>query len=718
MEAYEENAIQALLYMSVESIPFTESVVALAWVQDGINETESEAMKNLQFIAHDSPKAAFQLVSLNWATDDITAIESEAIDWLANFSTESVPVVASLVALGWMQDGVTAMETKLIENLSYVAYDSPEAAVSVVAFGWLQDDIDSVEGEAIDWLANFTAESVPVVASLVALGWMQDGVTAMETKLIENLSYVAYDSPEAAVSVVAFGWLQDDIDSVEGEAIDWLANFTAESSPALVALASLPWLLNDVNSTEVDAIKHLSYLAFRYADAAQRIVGMPFMKTIESGDLAALDSLRRLAREDSTQMEQVLNRMARAGGITDALVPVVATFAGVSRTNRAVLDKLLDPSALLLERRSISLPLAGGVDLVIIRTRPGAVRSMDLLEHAVRNAEEFMDAPFPANFVTLLYEDAVLTGYAGTHFGTNMTILPEYDVDDGSQEAVFAAANIAHEVAHYYWSGNESWIDEGASELVGSVSEIKRLGSPLVITNSPCPFVRTIAELESLSVSTADSEYICSYALGERIFVDLYQSLGSEGFRKAFRALYLASEVEDDADDYRGTRVGIKHVREAFSADTSEVSHVIARWYDGSVPYDLSKLDSSPVDPSLAGINGRIDAAHVSFGPVKPPITEFSSQAASAWLLLVLEVSYKVQSLNEEVQLDIVEFYEDGTEFRRRSVTVTASASYIGSKYSFSVGTAPSKEWAVGRYFVYVYDGNRKVAEVQYNVTP
>ena len=176
----------------------------------------------------------------------------------------------------------------------------------------------------------------------------------------------------------------------------------------------------------------------------------------------------------------------------------------------------------------------------------------------------------------------------------------------------------------------------------------------------------------------------------------------------------MASKVESDVGGTSGTEIGIEQVRVTFLDTNNTATHVIARWYDGSEPYDLSQLDSSPVDPTLPSINGRIDAAHVSFGPVKPPITELSSQAASAWLLLVLAVSYQVSGVNEEVQLDIVEFYEDGTEFRRRSVTVSASASYIGSTYSFSVGTAPSKEWAVGRYFVYVYDGDRKVAEVQY----
>ena len=70
-----------------------------------------------------------------------------------------------------------------------------------------------------------------------------------------------------------------------------------------------------------------------------------------------------------------------------------------------------------------------------------------------------MDALLPTNYVGLLYENAVLDSYAGTNYGTHVAILPKYDVDDGSYEAVSVGRVIAHEVAHYYWSGNKDWVD-------------------------------------------------------------------------------------------------------------------------------------------------------------------------------------------------------------------------------------------------------------------
>ena len=38
-------------------------------------------------------------------------------------------------------------------------------------------------------------------------------------------------------------------------------------------------------------------------------------------------------------------------------------------------------------------------------------------------------------------------------------------------EAENAGSVIAHEVAHYYWSGNADWVDEGAADFMASIIE-------------------------------------------------------------------------------------------------------------------------------------------------------------------------------------------------------------------------------------------------------
>ena len=417
--------------------------------------------------------------------------------------------------------------------------------------------------------------------------------------------YIAVASRLVASSIVSLGWVQDGIDDVEAGAIEWMNNIgSAEVASSVV---SLGWVRDGIDDVEVKTIEELSYIANKDAGAALRIVGMPFIETIEPPDISAMASLWQLAAFKPETFARVMSHAALLDGISNDLAPVVATLNGVAGTNPGLIDVLLDSSKVLLERRAITLPLSGDVILFIIRTSPGAGRSMDLLEYSVRNAEEYMGASLPTNYVGLIYENAVSGSSAGTNFGTHVAILPEYDIDDGSHEASLAGSAIAHEVAHYYWSGNADWVDEGAADFTASIIENARTGRQIGATNPPCGHARNIAELESLNIAQGDVAFRCNYSLGERLFVDLYRTLGDGDFRQGFRDLYLASEVEDD-DDRRGTSVGIEHIRKAFRSDGGAESAVIARWHDGTEPYDLSPLShtflqhKSPLLPILHSI--------------------------------------------------------------------------------------------------------------------
>ena len=640
---------------------------------------EVRAIEELSYIAYDSVEVASSVVSLSWVQDGIEEVEAEAIDWMSNFG--DAEVAASVVSMDWMQDGIEELEVQTIEYLSYIGNDYTGVALSIISLDWVQDGVDDMEFGAIDWMSNFS--DAEVASSVVSLGWMQDGIEELEVKTIEELSYIAYDSAEVASSVVSLSWLQD-----------------------------------RVNGVEAALIEDLGSIAGNDAGAALRIVGMPFIETIEPTDISAMTSLRQLAAFEPETFVRVMSHVALQDGISNEIAPVVATLHGVADTNPGLIDIMLDSSKVLLEKRTVTLPLSGDVILFIIRTSPGTERSMDLLEDSVRGAEEYMSAPLPTNYVGLLFENAVPSSFAGVNFGTHVAILPKFDVDDGTTEAEFAGSNIAHEVAHYYWSGNEDWVDEGAAEFMASIIEHDRTGRLVGATYSPCPHARNIAELDRLDITRDDVEFSCNYSLGERMFLDLYRTLGDAQFQEGFQKLYSSSLSADDTDGDGSASVGIELVREAFGSGGKDTDTVIARWYDGTEPYDLSTVDTGPVDPSLPSINGRIDEAYITTVAEGPAVIEFSTQDVTDWVYLTLKYSYSVSGDPHEVVLEIVEYYEDGFVFDRRRSKLTAEAQYIGGTSWFSVGQSPPGKWATGRYVVQVYAGERKVAEVEYEVTP
>ena len=750
LRGIETQAIEDLLYIAIESPTLGSSVVSLVWVQDGVDASEADALwwienfadvdvattvialgwlqdsvsaqevdtiEQISYLANEFPLVAASLVSLGWVEDGIDELDFQGIDWVRNMGNEEV--AASVVALDWVRDGLDVVEVKVIEQLSYISLEDPDVATSMAALEWVTDNIEELEFQAIYWMRNWVLNmgESSVAASVVAMGWVQDGVSELEVGAIEQLSYIAYNDADIAESVVALGWVRDGTSELEVGAIEQLSYISNDQPDVASSLVALAWIADDIENNEVEALDYVSNLAKLNGEAAQHIVQMSFLETVEPPDVSALRTLWRLAANEPQLLETMLSHPALQTGITDDFAPVVATLYGVARYNRELFPVLLDPANTHLEQRTITLPLAGEVVMVIIRTQSGAQRSIDLVEHAVRSAESFMQAPLPTNYVGLLYENAVPHDAAGANSGTHLAIRPKYDVDDNSHESNFAGSIIAHEVAHYYWRGNADWVDEGASDFITSISEERRVGSPVGTTNYPCPFTRTIYDLEALDPAVGDAEFTCNYALGERLFVDLYQTIGEEAFQAGFLDLFLASQEEDEADGLEGTSVNIEHVRQAFGAGDALVDDVIGRWYDGSVPYDLSRLDTSPVDPSLPSFKGHVNAATVAIGVNNAPTTEFSAATASGKVLLSLKFSYTVYSIMESLDVEVAEYYEDGLQFSRRTRPITAEARYIGATYYFWVGPQ-SGRWATGRYYVYLYADGHKIAQVEYTVVP
>ena len=252
-----------------------------------------------------------------------------------------------------------------------------------------------------------------------------------------------------------------------------------------------------LNVEDTQALRELSYLSNKAPDIALSLLAMPFLETLDPPDVSAIDALSNLAWFRQDDFQRIISHPTLINGITDDWAKIVATLYGVSTKNSPLIDTLLDPDQVTLEERTIELSLAGETHLAIIRTGPGAERSMDLLEHSVRQVEQFMGIPFPNRYVGWLVGEAVTPTFGGNNFGTHITTLPKYDVDDGSSAAAFAGHLVAHEVAHYFWSGNSNWVDEGAADVLATVSENARTGRPVEVTNDPCGYVRSISELES-----------------------------------------------------------------------------------------------------------------------------------------------------------------------------------------------------------------------------
>ena len=530
-------------------------------------------------------------------------------------------------------------------------------------------------------------------------------------------------SPSAVRVIRELPWIADGISREEQYGAEALIHLSATLPATFGYLIEKPWVSTGSYQELGKALIALESIGNDDPVFVQKIVSMPFLEELDPQDVIALDSLAYLAYSDFIAFRNVITHQRLGAGIDSEEAKIVAVLGEVNEINPDLTDILLDPQQTTIEERPIDLPLAGNITLAIIRTRPGATRSMDLLESAVRGAESFIGEPFPSRYIALLFEEAVPSSFDGTNNGVHMTILPQYDVDDENYKSALANRAIAHEVAHYYWHGGEPWLAEGAAELTATYVEYLAEGSPLEPVNYPCSPASTIHYLENKGFTESDPAFACNYAVGERFFLDLYGNLGEEQFRRGFRDLYLSVK---ETDPFGTDAAGMEEVRTAFGDFQSKgpansfnpVSHAAERWYEGKMTDREDHPDPRPVVAELPTINGWINRTYVSMTEGGTSVEEVPASHPGAWLWLTLQYSHDYAGPPKELNFEIVEYYEDGFPYRRDTLTIQAERRYSGGVQWISVGPGPSQEWAVGRHWVCVYHEGRKVAQVEFEVTP
>ena len=708
--------------------PFVDLRKGLPWNSWQPSVDGEKALLALAGLMEIDPPLASAVASFPWIQESPMDERLWSLQALESLANEDVDLAKRVVGFSWLADDVTMDEWLALRTLTLLAVRDIAAAKFIADFDWLNDGITESERKALDALRSITVEHPSLAGTLLSLPWLGDQLTEQEGRMVRDFRSLARRDSPLAQQVADMRLLAGPVDRSLRSAIWALWKLYDIDPGGLSFLSAYPWFKDGLAGEEVDLVAELGYIGRRAETGVQAIVNMPFLETFEPADALAVRALRRLAdldhEEGSEHFQRVMDHPAISDGITDDEAKIVATLKGVSEHNPVLVDTLLDPAQVELEERTINLPLAEEVQLTIIRTRPGAKRTMDILENAVRSLEGYIAYPFPVKQVNYLFEDATRGSSFGSNSGTNITSKPRADEDSYSEQSAFR--HIVHETSHYYWRDQQDWMDEGAATFLEPILTNATIGELIALDKTPCAQAGTLAALESLDAEKGDPAYSCNYSLGERLFHDLYRSLDENAFRRGFRNLYLRSQVDDADDGCEGTKLGICHLEAAFKADASDeenaaVEKVIARWYHGSEPYDTSYQDTGPVDPILPSVGGRITQAYIALDKDRREETttdRFSTEGLEDRVHLFLHFSYPRIQDEQELNFDVVEFFEDGFFYRHKSRTSTFKAGWTGSRSRFTIGPDPeSRQWKPGQYRVYVYHEGRKVAEVEFQVT-
>ena len=453
-----------------------------------------------------------------------------------------------------------------------------------------------------------------------------------------------------ALRISSFPWVADGVGPWESSAISVFNTLALENYDFANDVLDLWWVPGDMPIVQASAIQSIGGLARANLSLARVAIAQPFMAPpFRQRDQYALNALQWLAWDPpgattGSDRHRLLSGQDWFNDGIDDLEAALMYVLGAARPESAL--ALADTH--YIASQPVDLPLAGDIELVVIRHSPfpSVDYTFEALERGVRMIEAFTGEPFPTTDVILLLTEpgiwdagagrtfgGVAGGREGSYFDAFILL---NDWPSGPEESA-----IYHELAHHYYLNGPNWLSEGMANFLEAYA--------LAHVNDPVPHTALQQRLSSLDATGCGRDDIqqhiddyggenCDYNLGERFFLASYLALGQQPVAAAIRDLH--------AQSMRTIYLDEQTIFHAFQSNTApemtEAFSSIYRRYHGGPFADIFPADVPDLQPLIAlydSANGDGWKDNGNWTTTAPPGAWFGVATESRGRVRVLELS-------------------------------------------------------------------------------
>ena len=356
----------------------------------------------------------------------------------------------------------------------------------------------------------------------------------------------------------------------------------AYSIDNLQAVLRLPWVQDAIEDTEYDILDDLSGLR---PDVVAAMTAMPFLASHEATDAQAVEGISWL--ELGGVLDALVDSPVFQDGIDDSETTLIAAV-GTFYQDAGAVRRVLTPGSAAVEAVSLKTALTPELAVSIVRTgsqsRPG---TMEAVRDTVEFVESIMGLPLPVEHVIIVFDEAAVpAGAGGANYGFAFSYSPKYETQQGTYEWRVLQSGFTHELAHYYWSGDQAWMAEGVANVFSYMR-----GRDIGLSRGQLKTRRRTCEahdLQMLEMWGPSVDYYCSYYLGERLFLELLGALGRLQFSDKLQELYLVALPVREAG---GDPPGIAAMRQVFADQAA----IVEKHWSGA----LNAPDNRPFDEGV-----------------------------------------------------------------------------------------------------------------------
>lgn len=199
--------------------------------------------------------------ALAWVADGVDDSETSAAELLIRCARSYTEVFEILLNMPWVADGITPAETEAIHGFRWSARYAPDLVGRMMQQAWVHDEITVDEAKAVTYLYRAGRHKPDLANKLLAKPWAQDDITRDEASVIRNLYLTARAQDEtldkettaAAITILAMPFL-DTVQKADASAMESLRKLERDHTSRFLEILSHPTLSDGISDDEAKIV--------------------------------------------------------------------------------------------------------------------------------------------------------------------------------------------------------------------------------------------------------------------------------------------------------------------------------------------------------------------------------------------------------------------------------------------------------------------------------
>ena len=499
---------------------------------------------------------------LQWFDEQLTPNEERSLTSLKALYDQHESLALSIAWIEWIADGIVFDERLIIENLASLAAADPSFGEKLASTSWILDGVDRREKELLGSIGDISRADHSLAGQIFGYEWLNDGTTRPEVESIGFVASLVRTDPSMAKGLKRLAWMEDGISKLENDVLDFW-NSDSSRDPSFVA----------------------------------ELINMPMFKdSVQPHDLLASRRLRDLQIDYLREFSRLRERAWFKDGIGDSEAPLIPALH-VQAKRGEYFDALIASHTV----DSITFETPKGTEVTIFsytyKSRSG-LSFLRGMEQAIIAMEELMTVPFPNEELVYVFALPSEDEFIGWNLGTHMLLRAHLEETIPGDAVLFL-------MGFYYWKSVSSgsnprgipfWFKRGGVSLLRSFAQ-DRLGllhkslkdhqSEMEGITFRCESrgIRNIQDLinhleaNGYTAHRDSNKSFCNVVMGEVLFLNLLEIMGSESFGAAWAEIYRINEsVKRPIAEDRIYDIFIKH---SPANKVDQVAAIYGKWHGG-----------------------------------------------------------------------------------------------------------------------------------------